>query len=205
MCARRITASRRSRRAGPSSLRTGLAYAQEEAGVCGRGRSGHGGWPDMEQCGCPDGSATTAGAVADRSLHRGRAVRSVLLPPAVCCAHRGSVESSRTIVASPPSGHRASARRGCGGRRSGGRLEWSRDRAGQPSPWGPERRAGVPGAGSRPERRRRRDVRSRGGPQRQDRWRGRGGGRAFVVEVLLAWPRLSTLCSGGPAAAWASR
>ncbi len=61
------------------------------------------------------------------------------------------------------------------------------------------------GAGSRPERRRRRDIRSRGAPQRQARWRRRGGGGACVVEVLLGWPRLSTLCSGGPAAAWANR
>lgn len=60
-----------------------------------------------------------------------------------CCAHPGSVESSRTTVALPPSGLRASARRGCGGRRSGGRLGWLTDRAGQPSPWGPVRRAGV--------------------------------------------------------------
>lgn len=63
---------------------------------------------------------------------------------AACCFHRRCAAPTEGAVASPPSGHRASARRGCGGRRPGGRLEWLRDRDGQPSPWGPERRAGVP-------------------------------------------------------------
>lgn len=90
----------------------------------------------------------------------------------------------------------------------GGGLEGSRmvERPGQPTV---SLGSGAPGrgsgAGSRPERRRRRDVRSQGAPQRQARWRRRGGGGACVVEVLLGWPRLSTLCSGGPAAAWANR
>lgn len=197
MCARRITASRRSRRAGPSSLRTGVAHAQEGAGVCGRGRSGHGGWPDVEQCGCPDGSAATAGAVADRSLHRGRAVRSVLLPPAVCCAHRGS---SRFTPFGPSSVGTTRVRRAAVWRAS--RMV---EGPGRPAvSLGSGAPGGGPGAvlGPRSD-----DVEMfvvGEGPQRKDR-RGRGGSRAFVVEVLLEWPRLSTLCSGGPAAAWASR